>query len=103
MKPSLDGVRGKIGRAKDHLEDLKGVIKARPNTEAFQRFSTDEQSKEGFVEFAAKHPPEVSIPARLLVGDVVHALASALDHLVYQPSVDTQIRQLIDTSKPAIN
>ena len=36
-------------------------------------------------------PPEVPLDARLLIGDVVHSLAAALDHLVYQLSLSNQV------------
>lgn len=92
MNPSLDGVRGKIDRAKAHLDDLKRVLRERPNTEASQRIRTNDQTKETVIEAIVKEAPEVPLLARLLIGDVVHCLAAALDHMVYQLSLSHQLK-----------
>ena len=42
-------------------------------------------------ESEVQEPPEVPMDARLVIGDVVHSLAAALDHLVYQLSLSHQI------------
>ena len=92
MVPSLDGVNGKLSRAKDHLEHLKRVLSERSDAEAVQTVTVNEQTKRWTYEVAIKQPPEVPLLARLLIGDIVHALAAALDHLVFQLSLSHQLR-----------
>jgi hypothetical protein len=82
---SLDGPLAKLGRAKAHFDALNGSI------EAFQRSDThdivitksDSQTGEKVANLRIlKHPknPEWG----LILGDMVHNLRSALDHLVWQ-------------------
>lgn len=92
MKPSLDGVRGKIARSKGHLEHLKRVLSERSSAEAINTLRRDDETHGWCIDTVLKQPTEVPLLAKLLVGDVVHGLACALDHLVYQLSLSHQIQ-----------
>lgn len=91
VQPSLDGVRGKIDRAKDHLAHLKRVVVERPPTVGGCTERLDHQAQERVLEFRLQKPPEVPLLARLLIGDVVHSLAASLDYLIYQLSLSHQV------------
>jgi hypothetical protein len=91
VTPSLEGVHGKVGRAKHHLDELKRVLSERNGPNPIDRQWLDDESKRRVLETTLDDVPEVPLEARLLIGDIAHNLATSLDHLVYQLSLSHQI------------
>jgi hypothetical protein len=87
VKPSLDGVRRKIARANTHLEDLKLELVKGLSADAHNTTRIDNETQGVIVEGHIANVSDVTMDARILIGDVVHSLAAALDHLVYQLSL----------------
>jgi hypothetical protein len=86
MARPLDGVEAKIARARVHLESLHRAA-GRLFAEQPIRFDLVPDGQEGW--FLVR-PDLVAEPPRSLgvgIGDVVHNLRSALDHLVWQLSL----------------
>src|SRR5215469_15194346 len=82
-KASLDGVRDKIGRAKAHRDNLQEVID--PISRLHPHPLRGEVRNDGRDHlYWWQNPPVVSPEAELILGDCVHNLRSALDHLAYQ-------------------
>src|SRR6266478_7887938 len=82
---SLAGVRAKIEHAKQHFEQVNAIVRDfvarqdRAEGVAEHEFQNDGQL---IVRAKAPEPPDPRLP--LVVGDCVHNLRSALDHLVLQ-------------------
>ena len=85
----LSSVRAKIDRAKHHLDDLDAALKVLLGTEPDAKlpavFDLDNQWKHLIVRHGKCNPVDPVLP--LIIGDCVHNLRSALDHLVYQLAV----------------
>ena len=84
MAHRLDGVRVKLCRADEHLETLdksvQGFLKGSP----YRPFADmDMEAGEGLVRVEIRACPPV-LEWGVLVGDVLHNLRSALDHLAWQ-------------------
>jgi hypothetical protein len=110
--PSLDGVDGKIERAKHHLSELKDVLHVALDPRRY-RFAFDSELENGEHVLRVYGVPRVDPVWSLIVGDCLHNLRSALDYLAWQlvlvdggdPTSETQfpIRQSPPTQlKPAI-
>jgi hypothetical protein len=84
--PELASVRAKIGRAERHLCDidaaLKLLISSDPNAKQPVTFDYESDGKEIVVKLASCEPLDPALP--LMIGDCLHNLRSALDHLVYR-------------------
>lgn len=79
----LDGVRGKIRRAKEHIENLKTELRAFRNRGAYVQVGHDEPETGDRVvrlRVGEEFPPQIS----LVLGDAIHNLRSSLDYLAYQ-------------------
>lgn len=90
MAHPLDGCRAKITRAGDHLQTLD--TESRRFVEEHEYIfvhSTDPDTREHVIVVRSIRQPPVLPPIRLgvLVGDVLHNLRSALDHLVWQLAI----------------
>jgi hypothetical protein len=82
-KPSLDGVRDKLRRAKAHQDNLHKMID--PISELDPHPFKGEVRGDGREHLYRWHnPPILDRDAELVLGDCVHNLRSALDHLAYQ-------------------
>jgi hypothetical protein len=86
----LDGCRAKIVRAGDHLETLDREARRFVEDHTY-RFDLEQDPDTGHilvVVHSTRQPP-VQPPSRLsvIVGDVLHNLRSALDHLVWQLAI----------------
>lgn len=82
-KPTLDGVLAKIERAERHMESLeRDLERVFPK----QRYVVaPEISDDGLRHvFRTDSPPPVPPEWSLMVGDLIHNLRTALDHLAYQ-------------------
>ena len=75
----LLGPRAKVKRAIHHINDLSKSVGPAPQRSS-DLFVSDDQSQIGSQRFRARIPIEWS----LIIGDCVHNLRSALDHLIYQ-------------------
>lgn len=82
-KASLDGVRDKIRRAKFHRDELESIIgpisRLRPHP-----FIGEIHAGGRDHIYRWNNPPVLDPDAELILGDCVHNLRSALDHLAYQ-------------------
>jgi len=97
QRPSLDGVRVKVSRAKFHAQALdKELLGLFPNG---NYIIAPEIHDNGLCHvFRANQPPEADPSWSAIVGDCLHNLRSALDHLAYQlvrvsggtPNIHTQ-------------
>ena len=82
-KASLDGVRDKINRAKFHRDELQSIIgpisylRPHPFTGEIRKGGRDHL-------YRWNNPPVLDSNAELILGDCIHNLRSALDHLAYQ-------------------
>ncbi len=80
---ALAGVRLKIERAKHHIRDFE--IRKQMFFEAHPYFVTaDEEPETGDKVFRVKIVWDIPNDMPLLVGDAIHNLRTALDHLAYQ-------------------
>jgi len=80
---SLEGVRAKLARADEHLQELKREIRVWVESEAYVvRGQFEAERGEYVFRCEIREPP----PARLgvIFGDAIQNLRSALDHLVWQ-------------------
>ena len=83
MVPRLESAQAKISRAKEHLAlisaEVREYLAAKPYEIAMKR---DPDSRRMIYFMSTVRPTPPRIPA--VVGDVIHNLRSALDHLAYQ-------------------
>jgi hypothetical protein len=85
MSASLDGVNAKIERAKGYFADVEDLIRqwhAIPENQIAGHTVTKHPEGERAFLVAAVTPPPPQFP--LVVGDLVHNLRTALDHLAWQ-------------------
>ena len=84
--PELIGVRAKIDRAEHHLRDIDAALKlligCDPTANQPVIFDYESDGKEVIVRLTECKPIDQALP--LMIGDCLHNLRSALDHLVYQ-------------------
>lgn len=88
--PLLAGVRSKIVRAQHHFADLHERIKTAlsPSPENDRKGATTykiDEKGHSVISLRKTEPLDSNLP--LIVGDCVHNLRSALDHLVYQLAI----------------
>jgi len=81
--PSLEGVDAKIARAKHHLNDLQNALRVALDPSRI-RFAFDSEQENGQHVLRVYGVPEVDPAWRLIIGDCLHNLRSALDHLAWQ-------------------
>jgi hypothetical protein len=87
--PNLKAVRTKLARAREHFEDVNRTVKSFLGPDDY----TQEVAEHEFLNGArhlivrAKEPKAVDARLSLVVGDCLHNLRSALDHLVLQLAV----------------
>jgi hypothetical protein len=83
MSQRLLGVRAKIERAKQHVRDLESALQAFRDTNPYGfRIEDDLQTGDKIhrINIRSQTPDSLS----LMVGDAIHNLRSALDHLAWQ-------------------
>jgi hypothetical protein len=99
---TFEGARLKVKRANRYIEELNAVMQAFVNTE-FCKVSIDAQNPK-----CLRVDPVKSLPTDipLIIGDAVHNIAGALDHMVYAicPDEDMQFprsrkRDNVETSR----
>jgi hypothetical protein len=86
--PALDSVREKIRRARDHFDAIRAALKLTLGSKPESETTTIDVALEGqqvISKFRKAEPLDPSLP--LLIGDCIHNLRSALDHLAYQLAV----------------
>lgn len=90
VKESWDGIRAKLDRAREHLNVLDDLIGAYFKTHPY-RIVGEEARRDGYWYFAVylevtTYPPdEIWGP---IIGDTVHNLRSALDHIAWRLALD---------------
>jgi len=86
----LSSVRAKIDRAKHHLRDIDATLKlllgAKTDTSVQIAHQFDRERKQLIVNLAKCAPIDPALS--LMIGDCVHNLRSALDHLVYRLALE---------------
>jgi hypothetical protein len=82
-KASLDGVRDKIRRAKTHRDKLQEIINSISKRYPYP-FKGEVRNKGRDHLYRWQNPPVLNPDAELILGDCIHNLRSALDHLAYQ-------------------
>jgi hypothetical protein len=84
--PELASVRAKIGRAEHHFRDIDSALRlligSDPTANQPVIFDYESDGKEIIVRLTECKPIDPALP--LMIGDCLHNLRSALDHLVYQ-------------------
>lgn len=83
MTDELAGVRLKIQRAYAHLAELQEAIETALDSSG-ERFSNEFDPETKQQVYRAHGLPEIDPKWSLMVGDVLHNLRSALDHLAWQ-------------------
>jgi hypothetical protein len=89
MKPSLIGARNKLDRAKTHFDEVNAAIEATLGAEAKasklppHEYQPDRQQ----LIIRCPKPRPIDPSLSLAIGDCVHNLRSALDHLAFQLAV----------------
>ena len=86
MSATLDGVRLKIERAKEHIGRL-GVVRTAfllPRPYRVLPKYHPEIGEHGATLYRLVHAPPLPPDIMLITGDAIHNLRSALDHLIYQ-------------------
>src|SRR5262249_4018917 len=81
--PRLTGVLAKIERAKKHIRDLDSAIQSFRDTDPYG-VRTENDSQTGQIIQRIQVRSQVPSTLSLLIGDAVHNLRSALDHLAWQ-------------------
>jgi hypothetical protein len=87
----LAGSWAKLTRAQGHVEDLKWAIIAACDGEGPPRVLATRREfdpENNFVLWIAERVPEVSDDWGLMVGDAIHNMRCALDHLWWQLAID---------------
>lgn len=80
---SLDDVDLKIGRARHHAADFRTLVEMALGKK--QTFAFDSgPAADGLYDYRVTGVPEIGPDWALVLGDCVHNLRSALDHLAYQ-------------------
>src|SRR5579885_274563 len=79
----LRGVRAKIERAKHHVGDLQ-VLEAAFRQSNSYRFVAEKDAKSGYTRFRVEIRDHLPYEFSCVIGDAIHNLRTALDHLVWQ-------------------
>lgn len=90
MVHPLDGCREKVARAGDHLETLDRESRRFVEEQRYLfEMEPDPDTGEQVVRIRSHRQPPLDAPPRLgvIVGDILHNLRSALDHLIWQLAV----------------
>src|SRR5580704_5743005 len=89
MQPTLVDVRNKIARADKHFKEIDAAIELALGMEAnntkIPPFEYQPDRKHLIITHPKPHPVDPALP--LAIGDCVHNLRSALDHLAFQLAV----------------
>ena len=83
----LEGVRAKLHRAQTHFENISTEIKSLLGPGGYSEEVVGHHFENRELVIRAKAPKTVDSGLSLVLGDCVHNLRSALDHLVLQLAV----------------
>ncbi len=82
MVHPLDGIRGKIQRADEHIRNLNAEITAFLSENSYSTTSEpDHDARESVLRVVGPEPP---LRFSVTAGEIIHQLRSSLDHLVWQ-------------------
>jgi hypothetical protein len=81
---TLVGVRAKLLRAQTHLESINATVKSLLGPDGYSEDVVGHQFENRELVIRARAPKSVDSNLSLVIGDCVHNLRSALDHLVLQ-------------------
>jgi hypothetical protein len=81
--PRIVGIKAKIERAKEHVDNLKAEVNAFLESEAYAVVVEDEQQTGDRV-FRVRIKTDIPIRLAVIAGDVVHNLRATLDYLSWQ-------------------
>jgi len=79
----LAGVRAKIERAKQHVLNVDGAARAFLDSNPCEGGTKRDPDTRRVLHYLVRVKP-APVPLRLIVGDALHNLRSALDHLAWQ-------------------
>ena len=79
----IDRIRLKVERAKEHIADLDNAIRRFSESDPYEISTKEKKAIEHIAFYVAKINP-VPDHISLILGDAVHNLRSALDHLAWQ-------------------
>src|SRR6266571_3990435 len=83
MTDRFDGVWLKVGRAKQHIDELEAAIVAFHSTGPYKVVTVDDPQTGKRIAKIGKEPAPIPDEVPLLLGDAVHAIRSSLDHFAY--------------------
>jgi hypothetical protein len=81
MSARLSGIVLKIERAKQHIADLEGRIESFRKSDSY-RIVRDQHAQTDVFRFKIRE--QISAMVAVIIGEAIHHLRSALDHLIYQ-------------------
>src|SRR5216683_1186315 len=89
MKASLTGARNKIDRAKKHFDEVNAAVEialgAEDKADLTPPYEYKPDRQELIITSPKPKPVDPALP--LAIGDCIHNLRSALDHLIFQLAV----------------
>jgi hypothetical protein len=80
---SLDSVWLKIGRAKQHIDDLEAAIVAFHQTDPYHVIAEDDLQTGMRTAKVGSVPDPIPDAVPLILGDAIHAIRSSLDHFAF--------------------
>lgn len=99
MAAELDIVRLKVTRAEKHFEDFKSEVGVGPNAKTLPEAAYTEVNYDAGTLTYISLAPIPSPEARIILGDSLHQLRSALDHMVCALAMRTNPRSVCEDSK----
>lgn len=99
MAAELDIVRLKVTRAEKHFEDFKAEVGVGPNARKLRDAAYTEIDYHAGTLTYISLAPIPSPEARVILGDSIHQLRSALDHMVCALAMRTNPRSVCEDSK----
>ena len=81
---SLDGVRIKLRRAKDHLTDLRSKLDPIADEATRSIVGAPSEDDPSTLVYRVTRVPDIDPIIAAITGDIVHNLRSALDHVAWQ-------------------
>jgi hypothetical protein len=84
VETSLDGMRVKLARARRHVDELKAILGSVADDAVASINGQPSGTNPSVLEYRVMRVPPLDPVASAVVGDIVHNLRSALDHLAWQ-------------------
>ncbi len=98
MAGELDVIRLKVTRAEKHFEEFKAAVGLGPDERKLDLASVTVNSADNTLLYH-NHKPTPPPETRIILGDSIHQLRAALDHLVCVLAMRTNARNVCEDSK----